>query len=198
MIKVGLTGGIGSGKSTITQLLTTIGVPVYISDIRSKELTQNNCEIRQGLKEILGNDIYGADGTLNKKKMAQMIFNDKALLERVNGLIHPIVHKDFDMWAAEQEKRGVPYVVNEAAIMVENGGYKRMDKLIVITAPLEQRIARTMARDNASREQILSRINNQMPDEEKTKKADYVITTDDKHFILPEILAIHNKLTNNE
>lgn len=194
MIRIGLTGGIGSGKSTITQLLTTIGVPVYISDIRSKQLTQSDPTIISGLKRLLGDDIYSADGLLNKKKMAQMIFNDKDLLAQVNGLIHPVVHNDFDRWAEEQGEAGVPYVVNEAAIMIENGGYKRMDKVIVVTAPLEQRIARTMARDNASREQVISRINNQMSDEEKVKYADFVITTDDKHFIIPEILKIHNEL----
>lgn len=195
MIRIGLTGGIGSGKSTITQLFNTLGVPVYIADIRSKELTQNNTEIRNGLKSLLGDDIYGADGLLDKKRMAQMIFGDKDLLAKVNALIHPIVHHDFDMWAVEQEKKGACYVVNEAAIMVENGGYKRMDKLIVVTAPIEQRIERTMARDNATREQVEARINNQMPDEEKVKVADHVIVTDDKHFILPEILEIHKQLT---
>ncbi|MCQ2203866.1 MAG: dephospho-CoA kinase [Bacteroidales bacterium] len=194
MIKLGITGGIGSGKSTITQMFRVIGVPVYVSDERSKYLSQTNSEIIAGLKQILGDDIYDEMGRLDRKRMASVIFADKEKLQKVNALIHPIVNRDFIEWTEEQKSKGVPYVVNEAAIMIESGSHKLMDKLLVVTAPVEQRVERVMKRDGVGEQQVKSRINNQMSDKEKVEIADYVIVTDDHHFIMPEILALDEEL----
>lgn len=194
MIKLGITGGIGSGKSTITQMFHVIGVPVYVSDERSKYLSQTNSEIIAGLKQILGDDIYDEMGRLDRKRMASVIFADKEKLQKVNALIHPIVNRDFIEWAEEQKSKGVPYVVNEAAIMIESGSHKLMDKLLVVTAPVEQRVERVMKRDGVGEQQVKSRISNQMSDKEKVEIADYVIVTDDHHFIMPEILALDEEL----
>lgn len=194
MIKLGITGGIGSGKSTITQMFRIIGVPVYVSDERSKYLSQTNSEIIAGLKQILGDDIYDEMGHLDRKRMASVIFADKEKLQKVNALIHPIVNRDFIEWTEEQKSKGVPYVVNEAAIMIESGSHKLMDKLLVVTAPVEQRVERVMKRDGVGEQQVKSRINNQMSDKEKVEIADYVIVTDDHHFIMPEILALDEEL----
>lgn len=195
MIKLGLTGGIGSGKSTITQMFRLLGVPVYVSDDRSKFLTQNNPIIIQGLKHLLGDYIY-KDGLLDKKLMASLIFNDKDLLNEVNHLIHPVVFQDFADWVKFYEQIGTKYVVNEAAIMVESGNYKQMDKLLVVTADVETRVRRVIARDCVTEQQVRSRINNQISDDAKVALADFVIRTDDTHFVLPELLRIDKQLRN--
>lgn len=195
MIKLGLTGGIGSGKSTITQMFRLLGVPVYVSDDRSKFLTQNNPVIIQGLKHLLGDYIY-KDGLLDKKLMASLIFNDKDLLNEVNHLIHPVVFQDFADWVKSYEQIGTKYVVNEAAIMVESGNYKQMDKLLVVTADVETRVRRVIARDCVTEQQVRSRINNQISDDVKVALADFVIRTDDTHFVLPELLRIDKQLRN--
>lgn len=194
MKRIGLTGGIGSGKSTIARAFRVLGVPVYDSDTRSKWLNEHDEVIIKGLKALLGDDIYTAEGKLDKKRMAQMIFSNSELLKKVNELIHPRVFEDFDLWAKEKERDGHPYVINEAAIMVENGGYRKMDKLIVVSAPEELRIERCMLRDNATREMVVARIRNQMSDTERLKVADFTIVTDDRHYVLDDIMEIDKQL----
>lgn len=194
MKRIGLTGGIGSGKTTIAQAFATLGVPVYNSDSRAKWLTENDSRIRNGLTQIIGPEVF-TDGHLNKKLMASVIFADRQKLTEVNQLIHPIVFDDFDRWADEQESAGARYVVNEAAILIENDAYKRLDSLILVCAPVETRIERTMLRDKISRKQVEERIANQSSDEQKMPFADDIIVTDDRHLVLPQILDIHKRLT---
>ena len=194
MKRVGLTGGIGSGKSNIAEAFKILGIGVYNSDKRAKWLNENDERIVAGLTKLLGNEVYFADGKLNKRYMAGRIFSDKKLLQEVNALIHPIVEEDFETWCKEQEAKGAKYIINEAALLVENGSYERYDYLIVVCAPYEQRVTRTMKRDNMTKEQVESRINNQMSDDEKREYADEVILTDDKHFIIPQIMKINNLL----
>ena len=126
--------------------------------------------------------------------MASRIFTDKELLSKVNALIHPIVEEDFELWCEDKRCKGARYIINEAALLVENGSYKRYDYVIVVSAPYEERILRTMMRDGMSREQVMERINNQMSDEAKERVADEVIYTDDRHFIIPQILKIDKTL----
>ena len=194
MKKIGITGGIGSGKSNIAEAFKILGIGVYNSDKRAKWLNENDERIVAGLTKLLGNEVYFADGKLNKRYMAGRIFSDKKLLQEVNALIHPIVEEDFETWCKEQEAKGAKYIINEAALLVENGSYERYDYLIVVCAPYEQRVTRTMKRDNMTKEQVESRINNQMSDDEKREYADEVILTDDKHFIIPQIMKINNLL----
>ena len=194
MIRVGLTGGIGCGKSTIAEAFKVLGVNVYNSDMRAKWLNENDVRIISGLKELLGNEVYTPQGKLNRSYMASKIFTDKELLSKVNALIHPIVEEDFELWCEDKRCKGARYIINEAALLVENGSYKRYDYVIVVSAPYEERILRTMMRDGISREQVMERINNQMSDEAKERVADEVIYTDDRHFIIPQILKIDKTL----
>lgn len=194
MKRVGLTGGIGCGKSTIAEAFKVLGVAVYNSDTRAKWLNENDERIVKGLMNLLGEETYDSEGKLNRGYMASRIFSDRELLDKVNKLIHPIVSEDFELWCAEQKRSGAKYVINEAALLIENGTYKQYDYLIVVCAPYEERILRTMQRDNTTREQIESRIRNQMSDEEKQQVADEVIMTDDKHFLIPQIIEIDKKL----
>lgn len=194
MIRVGLTGGIGCGKSTIAEAFKVLGVNVYNSDMRAKWLNENDVRIISGLKELLGNEVYTPQGKLNRSYMASRIFTDKELLSKVNALIHPIVEEDFELWCEDKRCKGARYIINEAALLIENGSYKRYDYVIVVSAPYEERILRTMMRDGMSREQVMERINNQMSDEAKERVADEVIYTDDKHFIIPQILKIDKTL----
>jgi dephospho-CoA kinase len=194
MIRVGLTGGIGCGKSTIAEAFKVLGVNVYNSDMRAKWLNENDMRIISGLKELLGNEVYTPQGKLNRSYMASRIFTDKELLSKVNTLIHPIVEEDFELWCEDKRCKGARYIINEAALLIENGSYKRYDYVIVVSAPYEERILRTMMRDGMSREQVMERINNQMSDEAKVRVADEVIYTDDRHFIIPQILKIDKTL----
>lgn len=194
MIKVGITGGIGSGKSTITNFFNLLGIPIYQSDIQAKQLQQSNKKIIDGLKKIFSPDIYLPNGQLNRQLMASIIFTNTDLRQQVNQLIHPIVRTDFRQWASTHTN--TPYVVCEAAIMIESGSYADMDKIIVVDAPLQQRIERTMLRDKITRQQVENRIKSQMPTEALLPYANYIINTDDKHFVIPQLLTIDKELRN--
>ncbi len=195
MLKVGLTGGIGSGKTTVALAFSSIGVPVYNCDLAARRLMESDDRIVSGLKQQFGDNIYGSDGLLDRKALAGIIFKDAKALAFVNGLVHPIVASDFLLWADNLAEVGVPWVLCEAAIMVESGMDKLMDKLIVVSLPREMRIERAMLRDNASREQIERRINNQSADDALVERADFVLSPDDEHLIFPQILDIDNLLS---
>ncbi len=193
MKRIGLTGGIGSGKSFIAKILEHMGFPVYYSDLRSKELTKSNPTIRTGLISLFGEKVY-VDGELNTQLVATKIFQDEELRQKVNQLIHPIVRKDFDDWAKNQYSE---LVFNEAAILFETGAYKNFDATILVCAPLELKIKRVMNRENCSKEDVLARMNKQWSDEEKMKLADFVIKNDEKLPILTQIEGVLNRLINN-
>lgn len=182
-IKVGVTGGIGSGKSFVCKLIEKMGYPVYYSDTESKRLTNTHPEIRKGLIELVGTEVFQKDG-LNRPFLASKLFSDEELRLKVNQLIHPIVRADFANWATQQNS---PIVFNEAAILFETGAYKTMDFMILVTSDLETRIQRTMARDGISREAVLSRIDNQWKDDEKIELADFVIENDDGKMLLTQV-----------
>jgi dephospho-CoA kinase len=188
---VGLTGGIGSGKTTVAKLFSKLGAPIYIADVEAKKLTESSKIIRRKLIALLGEDTY-VGIKLNRKFVADKIFNDKALLEAVNGIIHPKVASHFRKWVAKQN---TPYVIKEAAILFENGSYKDCDLVILVTAPKKIRIARVMARDNTSETEIEQRMNNQWTDEEKRKLADIVIENIDLLATQKEVETIHHSLS---
>ena len=191
MMKIGLTGGIGSGKSVVAKVFNSLGVPVYHADERAKQLMQNEQQIIDQLIRILGKDIY-QEGRLNRKKMASIIFSKPDLLKQVNEIVHPFVLKDFEGWAEKQFNK--PYVLAEAAILFESGMHKTIDYTIAVAAPEELRITRIMNRDGVSREQVQQRMNNQLPEKEKIKMAGFVIYNDDTQFVLPQVLKIHDEL----
>jgi len=187
MIKLGITGGIGSGKSTVSEIFSLCNVPVYIADIESKKLVASSPVIREKLIQLFGEELY-TNGVLNKALLASHIFNDKNKLETVNTIIHPEVGIDFNKWIKNHSQ--YPIVAHEAAILFESGFDKMMDRILMVYTPLEIRIQRTMLRDNISREKVLERIQNQMPDEEKAKLSDFVIVNDNTISLIEQVTSI--------
>lgn len=179
-VKAGITGGIGSGKTYVCRILEKMGYPVYYSDTESKRLTATNPVIREGLTDLLGEEVFRG-GELNKTFLATEIFRDDSIREQVNHLIHPVVRADFHKWAEHQKS---PVVFNEAAILIETGTYKTLDFTVLVTADKELRIHRTIERDGISREEVLARMSKQWEDEEKMKYADFVIYNDDRPLLI--------------
>lgn len=169
---IGLTGGIGSGKSTVAKYLISKEIPVYIADDEARKLMQSKAVINAIVK-VFGPEVLGNDGLLDRKALANIVFNDKEKLALLNGIVHPKVKKHFEAWVEKNKTH--PFVVKEVAILFETKGHLQCDKTILVTAPLDVRIERTMKRDDVTKEEVLIRIQNQLPDEEKVKLADYVI-----------------------
>lgn len=192
MKKVGLTGGIGSGKSVVARFLQILGVPVYDSDLNARRLMHSNEQLVSGVKALLGEQAY-VDGQLNRAFIGQSVFNDKLLLEQLNQLVHPVVKTDFEDWCRNRASKH-SVVVQEAAILFENGSYSQFDHMVLVKAPLEQRIKRVMDRDGVSRAKVLERINNQWDDEKKEKLSDSVIMNDDRHSLIVQITNLLNNL----
>jgi dephospho-CoA kinase len=191
MITLGITGGIGSGKTTVCRILEVLGIPVYYADVRAKQLYKENAGVMQAVKKLFGDDIYRR-GELNKAEVARRVFNDKFLLQKLNAIVHPSVEKDFAKWAADHSDK--PFVVKEAAILFENGGYKKLDLNALVTAPEELRIKRVVKRDGISEDQVKERIRNQWPDEKKIPLADFVIKCDEEHLVIPQVMEIMERL----
>ena len=191
MIKIGITGGIGSGKSVVASLFQLLGVPVYIADEESKRLTNQSMTIRRQLIAHYGEAIYTAEG-LNKPLLAAKIFQDPAQRRIVNGIIHPEVKHHFEAWAAQQE---TPLCAIESAILFESGFDQVVDTHLMVYAPKALRIERATARDAASREAIQQRIESQMADEEKRELADHLIYNDNQQPLIPQVTALIANLT---
>lgn len=185
MSKIGITGGIGSGKSVVATLLALSGIPVYIADEESKRLTATSPVIRAKLIALLGKEVYTAHG-LNKQHLAACIFHDPDCLEKVNAIIHPKVNRHFQAWA---ERQHTPYCAIESAILFESGFDRTVDVRLMVYAPLELRIERAVRRDGFSRTEILRRIESQMADELKKDRSDYVIYNDDRQALIPQVSA---------
>jgi dephospho-CoA kinase len=193
MLKVGITGGIGSGKSTVCEVFKFLGVPVYHADIEARYIIDSDMEVRNKLIYLFGDNIYN-DYKLKRDKFSELIFNDKEALENVNRIVHPKVRSHFLEWAEAHKDKN--YTLYEAAILFESGTYKLLDKIITVTAPEKLRIKRILDKKKFNRKIIRNIINIQLPDEEKIKQAHYTIINDDKTLILPQILEIHKKLFN--
>jgi len=192
MIKVGITGGIGSGKTIICKVIETMGYPVYYADEKAKFLINTNKNIISALKNKFGDDIYSSVNLLNKERLAQLIFNHPENLQFVNQLVHPEVINDFLSWS---EKQKSTIVFQEAALIIEAEVYKKLDYTISVIAPEEIRINRVIERDNTSREDVINRMKNQVTDEIRTEISDFIIYNDDKQLILPQILNILKQIT---
>ncbi len=190
MIKVGLTGGIGSGKTITSTVFEKLGVPVFYADEEAKKLLSKDREVIRQLRDRFGDDIFDENG-INKASLASIIFNDRDALDDVNKIIHPKVRRDFASWAEQQISA---YVIMEAAILFESGGHKNMDKTILVYAPEQLRIQRVIKRDDVTEEEVRSRMRNQEKDEDKIEKADWVIYNDDTQMVLPQIIEIHNTI----
>jgi dephospho-CoA kinase len=191
MIKVGITGGIGSGKSTVCKVFTVLGVPVFYADSTAKQLMNSDLQLREQLIHLFGPAVYLPDLTIDRKYLAGIVFSDTSLLEKLNSIVHPAVRKAFDDWCLKQN---ASYIIHEAAILFESGFYKMMDKTIMVYTDEHERIERVVKRDKISTEMVIQRMNNQWKDEEKIKLADYVIGNNDRELIIPQIVEIDKKL----
>ena len=191
MYKVGITGGIGSGKSTVCDILRELDVAVYNSDVRAKELMMESVSLRQALVERFGEDVYNAEG-LNRAYLAQRVFGSASELEALNAIVHPAVMADFDAWAEAQQGN---YVVLESAILFEAQLENRVDVVVSVMAPESLRVERAMQRDGASREQIVARIKAQMSDDERSDRSKYAIVNIDLEELREEVEQLHRRLS---
>ena len=193
ILKVGITGGIGSGKTTACQIFEAIGIPVYYADLRAKWLMAHDPALVGGIKQLLGKKAYLQDGSLDRAYIAQAVFNDAGKLQQLNHLVHPAVAEDGERWHFAQ--KGVPYTLKEAALFFESGNYKAMDKMITVFAPEETRIQRVVARDQSEPAAVRARMNSQMPEEEKMRRSDFVIYNDGSRSLVLQVLEIHRQLS---
>ena len=188
---IGITGGIGTGKSTVTKIFQTLGVPVYDADSRAKRVMTTDGILIEQIKKEFGNLSYDGEN-LNRAYLAQEVFSNPERLKKLNALVHPRVGVDFTHWVNEQQHQ--PYIVKEAALMLESGSNRGLNYLIVVTAPEEMRIARIKKRDpQRSREEIINIMKNQLPEEEKQRQADFIIRNDETELLIPQVLKLHER-----
>jgi dephospho-CoA kinase len=192
MKKIGITGGIGSGKTIVARVFEQLGIPVYHADYWAKEIMNTEPLVIERLKDLFGKDIYNSDGKADRKRIAELVFADKNKLNELNSVIHPAVWLHGENWLKQHEDK--PYILKEAAILFESGGNKGVDKVIMVSAPKDIRMERVMKRDNFTREEVEVRMANQWPDEKKIILSDFVIVNDGKQLVIPQVLEIHSKL----
>lgn len=191
MLKVGITGGIGSGKSVVSKILEILGVPVYYADQRAKELMQENEALKQAIRLAFGEEAY-VDGHLNRPYLATQVFGHPDRLRQLNALVHPAVWQDLSDWFASHSDR--PYAAEESAILFETGAAQALDKVVLVYAPEEVRIQRAMERDGVTREEVLARIRHQADQKGLKEKADYLLINDGTTPVIPQVLHIHQAL----
>lgn len=190
-IIIGLTGGIGSGKSTVAKIFAQLGIPVLDADATAKAIMNEDRSVKTKLIELFGEDAY-KENQLNRSYIAQIVFEDAFKLQQLNAIIHPITIQYAKDWASKQS---APYVIKEAALFFESGSSEGVEKIIGVTAPKHIRIQRVMQRDQITREDVIKRMEHQLEDSLKMKLCDWVIQNDDMHLLIPQILAIHQSLT---
>jgi dephospho-CoA kinase len=191
MLKVGITGGIGSGKSTVTKIFSSLGVPVYFADDAAKRLMNEDPEIQLQLMKAFGADTY-MEGVLNRKYLSSIVFNDPVKLELLNSIVHPVTIHDAAVWMSKQT---APYVIKEAALIFESGSQDMLDHVIGVYAPESLRIYRVMKRDGVTREDVKARMRKQIEETVKMRLCDTVILNDEQHLVIPQILELHERLT---
>ena len=192
-LKIGVTGGIGAGKSIVCKIFKILGIPVYNADERAKVLMVQDKHVVESIKRNFGDEAYLADGKLNNIYLANHVFKNENKLKIINAIVHPAVTIDFDNWLKNHENKS--YVIKEAALLVESGSYEFLDYLITVTAPIDIRIARILTRDShRTKENIEEIISKQLSDEEKISKSKFIITNDNHSLLIPEVLKIHEFL----
>lgn len=191
MRKIGITGSIGSGKTTVARVFMHLGIPVYSADERAKQLMTEDPELVAGIRNLFGDEAYLKDGSLNRSYISSNAFHNKHLLTQLNALVHPAVIRDFDLWCGQQKSA---YVLKEAALMFESESYKQLDEVITVTAPEQLRIKRTMQRDGMKEAEVRQRMQFQMSEEEKAKRSKHIIRNDEETLVIPQVLDIHQQL----
>ena len=190
MIRIGLTGGMGSGKTTVAKIFEVLGIPVYYADDAAKKLMNEDEELKEKIKKEFGESIYKEE-KLDRKKLADIVFTSPEKLNLLNALVHPATLKDAEKWMQEQTSH---YCIKEAALIFESGAHEHLDYVIGVTAPAPLRILRTMQRDGVTKEEVMARMDKQLDDSIKIKLCDFVIQNDEQEMILPQVLALHEKL----
>ena len=190
VLKVGLTGGIGSGKSTVAQIFEVLGIPVYYADIEAKRLMNEDAELISSITRIFGEQAY-TNKLLNRKYISSIVFSDPAKLELLNSIVHPATKKDSEKWMDQQTTL---YAIHEAALIFEAKVSDRLDYVIGVSSPEELRIKRTMQRDNVSYDEVVKRMNKQLDEETKMNKCDFVLLNDEQQLLIPQVVMLHEKL----
>jgi len=190
MIKVGLTGGIGTGKTMVSRIFSELQIPVFYGDTEAKK-AYADAAVLEKVRNSFGEEVF-ENGAVSYKKLAQIVFNDRAKLEELNSIIHPFLFSNFKQWMNEQ--KNAPYVIMEAAILYETSFHQLFDKIITVSAPEKLCIERVTKRDGTSREEVIKRMQHQFSDKIKTGKADFVIINDGVSLLLPQVLDVHRKL----
>ena len=191
MKSIGITGGIGSGKSIVCRIFNALNIPVYNADVAAKKLMLLDADLRKSLQENFGSEIFPVDGAFNRKQLADIVFNDKEKLNLLNSLVHPAVKKDYTNWISKQT---APYCIREAAILFESGSNVGLDKTILVDAPESLRIDRVQKRDHRTEAQIKSIITQQYSSQKLRSLVDFVIENDNQHPVIPQVLSIHHKI----
>ncbi len=194
-MRVGVTGNIGSGKTTVCNIFRQLGVPVYYADERGKYFLQTPA-VKKEIRQAFGDEIMDQEESIDRQKLATQVFNNQDDLNRLNAIIHPRVRADFLRWATEQTQ--APYVIQEAAILIESGHHVNLDKVILVRAPEDMRIQRVCDRDHTDADHVRQRAKHQMPEEEKSRFADFVIHNDGKQALIPQVNRIHESLSGHD
>lgn len=191
MLKIGITGGIGSGKSTVSKIFEILGIPVYYADDRAKDILNRDADLADRVREHFGEAVYDENGQLDRKYLGNIVFNDKDKLALLNSLVHPATIRDSEAWASRQQ---APYVIKEAALLFETESFHYLDRIIGVYAPQPLRVHRVMKRDHVTRNDVLARIYKQIDETIKMRLCDYVITNDEQQLVIPQVLALHQEL----
>lgn len=190
MLLIGLTGGIGSGKTTVAGIFEVLGIPVYYADLEAKRIMNEDKHLRSQLTELFGKEVY-VNGSLNRSQIAAIVFNDKEKLRQLNALVHPATIADSERWMKAQKS---PYALKEAALIFESGSNSKLDCVIGVYSPIEMRIKRVMERDSISAAEVERRMLNQMQEDDKMNLCDFVIFNDEQQLLIPQVTALHEKL----
>lgn len=190
MLKVGITGGIGSGKSTVARMFEVLGVPVFYADAEARTMMEDDAEVRTAIVNAFGPEAY-AEGRLNRQYLSSRMFGDRQQLERLNAIVHPAILRKADEW---MNSRNTPYALKEAALIFESGGQRYLDAVIGVYAPEPLRIARAMKRDGTDRDTVLARMRHQIEESVKMRLCDFVIRNNDLELVIPQVVALHEKL----
>jgi dephospho-CoA kinase len=193
-IRIGITGGIGVGKSTVCSIFRQLGVPIYYADVRAKLLMNEDTDLKKKIKQAFGWDTYDKQENLNRSYLSKIVFNDPAQLNLLNSIVHPAVFDDYHNWVDAKAKAGHAYSIKEAALMFETDSHKDMNKIIVVTAPINDRLERIMRRDHIKKDDVLKRIESQLSDKERLERADFVIRNAGKDSVILQSLEIHKKI----
>jgi dephospho-CoA kinase len=194
MLRIGITGGIGSGKSIVCHLFRVLGTPIYDSDARAKWLMGHDAQLRDQLTAAFGPQTFNEAGQLDRVYLARVAFSEPTQLARLNALVHPAVGRDFEVWSVARQSEGCRYILKEAALLYESGAYQQLDQIITVFAPQAVRQARVLHRDpHRTPDDILAIIGKQMSEEEKVQRANHVIYNDDQHLLIPQVLALHGE-----